>query len=318
MDLLAPVRSFDRFQQQHTALAIPFAVLKKFSNDQGGNLAALVAYYAFFSIFPLLLVMTTVLGFVLGGSASAEAAVRHSVLSQLPIVGTQIKAHALTGSVVALVLGLATSLWGGLGVTNATQNALDKVWAVPFKDRPDFLASRGRGIALLLCLGVLFLISSAASGIVSGGFGGGAAHIIGYVISLLINIVLFFVAFRFMTARSVTSSDLYVGVVLAAVLWTVLQSVGGVYIDHVVKSDSNTYGTFAFVIALLIWLHLGAQITLYSAEINVVLKQHLWPRSLLGPPEAPADQRTLTAIAKVEERSPQQQVEVEFHTTDQP
>lgn len=313
MDILAPVRVFDRFQQRHKALAIPFAVLRKFGNDQGGNLAALVAYYAFFSIFPLLLVMTTILGFVLGGNSAAETAVRESVLAQLPVVGTQIRTHALSGSVTALALGVATSLWGGLGVTNAAQNALDRVWEVPFKDRPDFLRSKGRGLSLLILLGLLFLISTAASGLVSGGVGAGLAPIAGYVISLVVNVVLFFTAFRFLTARVVKSSDLWIGVGVASVLWTILQSVGGVYIRHVVSRDGNTYGTFAFVIALLVWLHLGAQLTLYAAEINVVVKLHLWPRSLLGPPAAPADRRTLTAIAKVEERHPEQQVDVAFN-----
>jgi membrane protein len=314
MDFLAPIRRFDRFQQRHDAVAVPIAVIRKFGNDQAGNMAALMSYYGFFSLFPLLLVLTTILGFVLHGDASAQKSVESSVLGQLPIVGKQIQVHALKGSVVALVIGVVTSLFGGLGVTSAAQNALDRVWAVPFKDRPNFLQSRLRGLGLLVFLGVLFMLSTAASGVVSGGFGGAGAKVAGYVVSLLVNCALFFAAFRFMTANTVPSRDLRIGTVVAAVLWTILQSLGGYYIGHVLKSESNTYGTFAFVIALLVWFHLGAQITLYSAEINVVLNRHLWPRSLFGPPDAPADQETLTALAKVEERSDEQQVDVEFRT----
>ncbi len=312
MDLIAPVRRFDGFQQRHRSLALPLAVLKKFGNDQGGNLAALVAYYAFFSIFPLLLVFVTILGFVLHGDASAEETVRKSVVGQLPIVGSSIDLHALSGSVLALVVGIAGSLWGGLGVTGAAQNALDRVWAVPFKDRPNFLASRLRGIGLLVILGVLFVVSTAASGIVSGGFGGAGAKVAGYVVALLVNVALFMVAFRLMTAATVPTRDLRIGACAAAVMWTILQSVGGYYIGHVLKGDKNTYGTFATVIALLVWLHLGAQLTLYCAEINVVLSRRLWPRSLFGPPTAAADQETLTALAKVEERHADEQVEVAF------
>jgi membrane protein len=314
MDLLGPVRRFDRYQQTKKPLAIPFAVLRKFSNDQGGNLAALIAYNGFFSLFPLLLVMTTILGFVLAGNVHAQASVEKSVLGQFPVIGTQIKVHALKGSVIALVVGIVGSLLGGLGVTNATQNGLDKVWAVPFKDRPNFLYSRLRGLGLLAFLGVLFLVSTIASGVVSGGFGGTGSKIIGYVVSLLVNFALFFAAFRFMTAKSVASRDLRTGALLAGFLWTILQSVGGYYVGHVFKKDSSSYGIFGLVIALLVWLHLGAQITLYSAELNVVLKHKLWPRSLMGPPDADADQKTLTAIAKVEERSEEQQVDVRFHT----
>jgi YihY family inner membrane protein len=290
------------------------AVVRKFGNDQAGNLAALIAYYGFFSLFPLLLVFVTILGFVLAGDASAQKSVEHSVLGQFPIIGNDIKLHALGGSMLALVIGIVTSLLGGLGVTGAAQNAFDRVWAVPFKNRPNFLQSRLRGLGLLVFLGVLFLVSTVASGIVSGGFGGALAKAAGYLVSLAVNFALFFAAFRFMTAKTIPSRELWIGVVVAAVAWTILQSLGGYFVGHVLKKDSGTYAQFALVIALLVWLHLGAQMTLYAAEINVVLHRRLWPRSLLGPPEAPADQETLTALAKVEERSEQQQVEVEFRT----
>ncbi len=317
MDFMRPVRAFDGFQQRHKGLALPMAVVRKFGNDQAGNLAALLSYYGFFSLFPLLLVFTTILGYVLAGDKSAQQSVENSVLGQLPLIGNQITTHSLSGSAVALILGLATALWAGLGVTNAAQNALNTVWAVPFKRRPNFFKSRLRGIGLLASLGILFIVSTAASGIVSGGFGGVAAKIAGYVFALVLNFGLFLASYRFMTVTDVPTRDLRIGAGVGAVLWTVLQSVGGYYIGHVEKGNKGTYGTFATVIALLIWLHLGAQIFLYSAEINVVLSRRLWPRSLMGPPEAPADQEALRALAKVEERSEEQKVEVEFDTSAQ-
>jgi membrane protein len=314
MDFMRPVHRFDAYQQRRKRLAIPIAVFKKFGDDQAGNLAALIAYYAFFSLFPLLLVFATILGFVLHGDPAAQQSVVHSALGQLPLIGNSITAHSLSGNVVALIAGLATSLWAGLGVTNAAQNALDTVWAIPFKDRPNFLKSRLRGVGLLIALGVLFIISTGASGLVSAGFGGAGAKIAGYVVALLVNFGLFLASFRFMTVSSIPTRDLWIGAVVASVLWTILQSLGGYYIGHVLKGDKGTYGEFATVIVLLIWLHLGAQLTLYSAEINVVASRRLWPRSLFGPPQAPADQRTLRALAKVEERSDEQHIDVEFKT----
>jgi membrane protein len=314
MDFMRPVRRFDAFQQRKRWLALPVAVIKKFGDDQAGNLAALIAYYAFFSLFPLLLVFATILGFVLHGNPSAQQSVVHSALGQLPLIGNSITAHSLSGNVVALIIGLLTSLLAGLGVTNAAQNALDTVWAIPFKNRPNFLKSRLRGIGLLVSLGVLFIVSTGASGLVSGGFGGVGAKIAGYVVALLVNFCLFLASFRFMTVSSIPTRDLRIGAVVGSVLWTILQSLGGYYIGHVLKGDKGTYGEFATVIALLVWLHLGAQITLYSAEINVVATRRLWPRSLFGPPEAPADKRTLRALAKVEERSEEQKVDVKFET----
>jgi len=317
MDILKPVRGFDRFQQRHRALAVPVAVLKKFSDDQGGNLAALLAYYLFVSVFPLLLVMVTILGFILQGYPSTQRAVEKSVLGQFPVIGQYIKLHALSGHVGALVIGVIVSLWGALGVTNAAHNAFDQVWAVPMKDRPDFLQWRLRGLLLLVCLGLLFIASTAVSGLITG-LGGPAVKVGAVLVSLLVNFALFLSAFRFMTAASIGTRCLWIGVVAAAVMWEILQLVGGIYINHVYRHASSVYSQFALVIALFVWLHLGAQVTLYAAEINVVVTRRLWPRNLLGPPESPADQRTLTGLAKVEERDPIEQVDVSFEDSHAP
>jgi membrane protein len=312
VDLLRPVRAFDRFQQRHRWLAVPMAVITKFGNDQAGSLAALVAYYAFFSLFPLLLVFVTILGFVLQGDASAQKSIENSVLGQFPIIGPQLKVHALQGRSLALVIGLATSLWAGLGITQAAQNAFDRVWAVAFKDRRDFIHSRLRGLALLVALGALFIVATLSSGLVTGGLGGPLLKVAGIALSLLLNFALFLAAFRLLTASTIATRCLWIGVIVAGVFWEILQVVGGYYIGHVLKHSTSTYGVFGLVIALLIWLHLGAQMTLYAAELNVVLARRLWPRSLLGPPTVPADEETLTALAKVEERHDTEQVEVEF------
>jgi membrane protein len=314
VDILRPVRVFDAFQQRHKPLAIPMAVLRKFGHDQGGRLAALVAYYAFFSLFPLLLVLTTVLGFLLQGDAGFAAKVQDSVLGQFPVIGQQIQVHQLSGHAAALAIGLVTSLLGGLGVTQAAQNAFDTIWAVPFKDRPDFIHSRLRGLLLLLCLGLLFIVSTAVSGLITG-LGGTWFKIGGIVISLLVNFCLFLSAFRFLTAASIGTSCLWIGVLAASAFWEALQIGGGLYINHVYRHASSVYSQFALVLALIVWLHLGAQLTLYAAEINVVLARRLYPRSLMGPPDEPADQKALRALAKVEERHDTEQVDVSFHPT---
>jgi YihY family inner membrane protein len=318
MDLLRPARAFDRVQQRHRWLAIPMAVIKKFGDDQGGSLAALVAYYAFFSLFPLLLVFVTILAYVLQGDVQAQRSISDSVLAQFPIIGEQLghNIHSLHGHALALVFGLVTSLLAGLGVTQAAQSAFDHIWAVPIKDRPNFIRSRLRGLALLASLGVLFIAATLASGLVTGGVGGPLAKVGGILISLVLNFALFLAAFRFMTAEAVATRCLWIGVLAAGIFWEILQVVGGYYIGHVFKHSTDTYGFFGLVIALLVWLHLGAQLTLYSAELNVVIARKLWPRSLFGPPSVPADEKTLTALAKVEERHDSERVDVEF--TDEP
>jgi YihY family inner membrane protein len=312
VDLLAPVKRFDAYQQRNRALRIPFAVVKKFGDDQAGSLAALVAYYAFFSLFPLLLVFVTVLGFVLSGDPSAQKSVENSVLGQFPIIGGRI--GALHGNGFALAIGVITSLLAGLGVTGAAQNAFNRVWAVPFKHRPNFIQSKLRGLFLLLFLGALFMVATAASGLASGGLGGPLLKVAAFILSLVINVALFTASFKLLTSAELEPRSLLPGAVFSAVAWEVLQTLGGLYIHHVVSKASNTYGTFALVIGVLAWLHLGAQLTLYGAELNSVLARKLYPRSLLGPPETGADQTTLRALAEVEERSDIQRVDVEFET----
>jgi uncharacterized BrkB/YihY/UPF0761 family membrane protein len=203
-------------------------------------------------------------------------------------------------------------------VTQAAQRAFDHVWAVPHKQRPDFVHSRLRGIALLIVLGTLFIVSTAVSGVVTGGLHGTPLKVAGIATALLLNLALFFFAFRLMTSDEIPTKSLLIGVAVAAATWEFLQIVGGYYVDHVYKSSSNTYAQFALVIALLIWLHLGAQMTLFAAEINVVVARKLWPRSLFGDPDLPEDQATLRALAKVEERSPVEQVDVRFQPSGAP
>jgi YihY family inner membrane protein len=315
MSLGEGLHALDRRQQGSPRLSFLAAVVKKFSDDQASQLAALIAYYGFFSLFPLLLVFVTVLGFVLQGNPSAQNSVLHSTLSQFPIIGDQLQknVHSLTGSGLDLAIGLAGSLFAGLGITGAAQNAFNQVWYVPRKRRPDFLRSRLRGLGLLAVLGVLAIVSTVAAGFVTGGGGGSVASALGgVVVAFVVNLLLFFTAFRFLTAAEVQTRDLLPGVLVGAIMWQVLQHLGGYYVDHVVRHAKETSGLFAFVLGLLAWLYLGAQVTLLAAEINVVRARRLWPRSFFSDPLLEADKRALTSSAEVEERLHEQNVEVDF------
>ncbi len=313
MSLGDRLHALDRRQQSHPPVAFLAAVVKKFGDDQAGRLAALIAYYGFVSLFPLLLVFVTVLGFVLQGNPSAQSSVLHSTLSQFPVIGNQLQTnvHSLKGSGAGLAIGLLGSLLAGLGITGATQNAFNQVWYVPHKHRPNFLTSRLRGLGLLLGLGLLVILSTIVAGFVTAGGQSVAAIVGGVVVAVLVNVLLFFAAFRLMTAE-VQTRDLLAGVIVAAVLWTILQHVGGYYVDHVVRHAKETSGLFAFVLGLLAWLYLGAQVTLLAAEVNVVRARKLWPRSFFSQPLLDADRRAMTSSAEIEERIHEENVEVDF------
>ena len=314
MSLTERLHALDRRQERVPGLRFIAAVFKKFSDDGASQLAALIAYYGFFALFPLLLVFVTVLGFVLQGNPSAQESVLHSTLSQFPVIGTQLQnnVHSLKGSGLALAIGIIGSLLAGLGITGATQSAFNQVWYIPHKRRPNFLAWRLRGLGLLAVLGLLSILSTAVTGFVSSGSGGVVGVIGGALLALIFNLLLFFAAFRLLTSDEINTVDLIPGVLVAAVLWQILQYVGGIYVEHVIRHAKETSGLFAFVLGLLAWLYLGAQVTLLAAEINVVRAKKLWPRSFLSDPLLEADRRALTSAAEVQERIDEQNVEVSF------
>ena len=161
------IHAIDRFQRRHAGRGSPFAVVKKYGDDQAGYLAALIAYYGFFSVFPLMLVFVSVLGIVLANSPQLQQQIIDSALAQFPIVGPTIadEVDAITGNAVALTVGLVTALWAGLGVVQATQNAMNQIWDVPRKDRPNFFISRFRSLLMLFVLGTTLLASTFFSGL---------------------------------------------------------------------------------------------------------------------------------------------------------
>jgi len=305
------VRRLDLYQQRHGWLGFPLAVVKKFGEDRAGNKAALMAYYGFFSLFPLLLVFVTVLGFVLHGDVALQHRVINSVKDNFPYVSRYLKVGSISGNGVALGVGLAGALWAGMGVTNAAQDAMNAIWDVPLWARPNFLKTRARGLGLLLLLGTFALAATFLSGLgsTSGSFSV-ALRIVGVAASLALNLLLYAVAFQVLTVKHLAVREILPGAVLGAVLWTVLQTLGGYYVTHQVANAQPLYGSFAVVIGLLAWIYLGAQLTLYAAEVNVVRAAHLWPRSLVGPPSTEADRQALIRLAHEASRVAGELVEV--------
>ena len=304
----------DRYQQGNRWLAVPFAVVRKFGDDQAGNLAAVLAYYGFFSLFPLLLVLVTVLGFVLAGNPDLQRQIVDSALAQFPVIGDQIgkNVHSLTGSGVALAIGLVGTLWGGLGITQQAQNAMNTVWGVPRSEWPNLWLRLARGLGILVVLGIGALTATLLSGLGTVSGLRAIGRVLPFAGTLLLNLALFLFAFKVLTSAALGWRQLLPGTVLAGVAWTILQVAGGYYVTHQLKSASQVYGTLALVIGLLSWLYLGAQLFIYSAELNVVVAKRLFPRSMFPPPLTEGDKRGIATIAKVDELRPEATVEVDF------
>src|SRR6516165_1538410 len=279
------VATVDRTQQRLPWLAFPIAVWKKFGDDQAGNLAALIAYYGFVATFPLLLVFVTVLNITLKNNPKLQHALLNSALAQYPVVGDQIKnnLHAPNTSGLPLVIGIVILLLGARGVANAIQNALCEVWGIPRADRPAFPWSFLYSMALIFAVGGGLVATTFLSGL-AGGLGhvlnAAVAQIATIAVSLVLNVGVFWLAFRLATIRRIPWRDLRIGAAIAAVVWQVLQLVSGYVVSHQLSHASSLYGTFGVVLGLLAWLYLQAEVTLYAAEVDVVLVRRLWPRSI--------------------------------------
>jgi len=311
------LRWIDSFQRRHRSSSYLYGVIKKYGDDGCGSLAALLAYYGFLALFPLLLLLFTLLGLVFGNDVAFQQRVIHSALAQFPVVGRQLARPGGISSLksttaVGLVVSAAILLWGSLGVTQAGQRAMADVWNVAHAQRPGFLPRLGRSLAFLGVLALDVVVSTILAGFVTSGRPSTPAAIAVVVIGLAVNIPLFLLGFRFLTPRVIATSTLRQGAVFGALGWSLLQYGGTWLVTHELRHASQLYGYFASILGLMSFLYLAAVITLYAAESNVVRARGLYPRSLVAPPLTDADRAVLTALALQSRRRREQVVTTSF------
>ena len=315
--LKAVLRRIDDYQRTHPWIAWPLAIMKKYGDDQAGNQAALITYYAFFSLFPLLLVAITVLGILLAHSPSLQHKILNSAFQDFPVVGTQLRknVHSLNRTGIGLGLGLVGTFYGARGVASAMQNAFNHLWHVPKAERPGFPSNMVRSFAIILAGGGGLLVTTALSGLGSGTISslGPWARVGSFAVALVLNVLVFWTAFRLTIAKAVPGRDFRLAAVISAVLWQVLQGVGTFLVQHELRNASEVYGTFAFIIGLLWWIYLQAQFTLYAMEVDVVRARKLWPRSMVQPPLTQADLRAYRLYVEEERRRGPEEVSVQFN-----
>jgi membrane protein len=279
----------DRYQRRHRWAGFPVAVIYKFFEDQGAYLAALITFYGFLSLFPLLLLLSSLLGFVLENNSDLEQRILDSTLSQFPIIGDQLSdPQGLQGNGAGLVIGGVIALYGALGVAQAFQHAMNVAWSVPRHRRPNPVKARLRSLLLIATAGIAVLATTSLS--VLGGSAGASGTMFSGWVALLVtaaavvlNTAVFIVAYRIATATELSVRDVAPGAVVAAVIWQLLQLFGTAYVASVVKNASITSGVFAVVLGLLAWIFLAALGVVLGVEINVVRTKHLFPRALLTP-----------------------------------
>lgn len=293
----------DRVQQRRRPLGVAVAVFKRFGEHDGGRLAATVSYYAFFSVFPLLLVFVTVLGIVLRDDDALRQDLVDGALGQIPVIGSQLAdTGGLPGSGVVLVLGIATALWAGLGAVAALREGLDVIGDVPVRMRGNFFVKKLREVAFLALLAIGVSLSTLAANLATLFELGWAAGAAGLVLTAVVDAGLLLVMFVVLPAHRRPVRELLPGVVVGAVLLVVLQQLGSFVVRRYIAGASDTYGTFAIVIALLSWFFLVSRVILMSAQANSVLGDRLSPRRLVADgPATEADRRaTLLDVQRIQ------------------
>jgi YihY family inner membrane protein len=294
----APVGGFRRLieridvaQQSFAPAAFVFGVIKKYGDDRGGSLSALITFYGLLSVFPLLLLFVTIAGIFLGNT-HLEKTLVNSALAQFPVIGDELAAniHALSqGHPLAFIVSVIGLLWGSFGITNSLQQASARMWGVPRHREPSIALRLLRGLELLGVLALAVVLSSVLAGLSTIGAAHFGRHLVvlrvlSLVLAAVINIASYLLASRILAPKGTPTRVLVPGTVFGGIGWTMLQAFAGYLLGHELHRTTQLYGFFAYVLGLVLWLNLGSQLYLYATEINVVHAHHLWPRSLLEPP----------------------------------
>jgi len=313
----------DRFQRSHRVLGVPIAIAYKFFDDQGNYLSAMITYYAFIAIFPLLLIGSSVLGFVLQGNDSLRDDILNSTLRQFPIIGDQLgRPEGLRGSVTAVVVGAAAALYGALGLGQAIQNAMNIAWAVPRNSRPNPFLLRLRSLFLLVTAGFALLAVSLVSVIGSNAevFSARIDTTLRWLINLItvaVIALMLTMLFRLAAAHRHDFRAALPGALFVAIMWQSLQLAGSVYVKNVIGRTSAMNATFALVLGLIALIFIAAAMALIGIEINVVLCKGLYPRALLTPftdnvDLTEADRRAYVEYAQAQRHKGFERVQVIF------
>ena len=282
------LRWLDRTQRSHRSTAFSFAVVKKYSDDQGGYHAALLTYYGFLSLFPTLLITTTVVQWLLQADSHLKQRVITSVTNFFPIIGQQLQQNVqgFSKTGLPLLVGFLVLLYGLRGVADVFRHIVNNVWRVPAEDRSGFWPGVGRSFTIIVVAGVGFLASAIAAS-----YAGSAGHHLALRILLVVASTLFvfgafLLAVKIALNKAVGVRQIWLGGATVAIGSLILQSLGRLFLGHELKNLNDLYGTFAVVLGLFFWLYLVAQIIVYAIEVDSVRWLRLWPRSIMGDKDA--------------------------------
>ena len=315
-------RRLDELQRRRPWLGVPVAVVFKFFDDHGIYLSVLITYYGFLALFPMMMLLTSLLGFVLDGQPELRRQILSTAIGQFPVIGTQIGQDGFGGSTTAVVVGALVAVWAAVRASQATLHMMNICWAVPRHQRPDPIRSPIRAMPLIAIAGLMLVGTTVGTVLTTeaGAYGVDLRRIVPYVvvvISFFVAVLVFALGMWVGTSYPLNFSQVIPGALVAAVGWLLLQRFGITYANQIVSRTGDTYGVFAVVLGLLVFIFVAAQLVVFAVEVNVVLVKRLWPRALLGPfttsvPLTEADRRTYREAAVSTQIKHYQDVAVTF------
>jgi uncharacterized BrkB/YihY/UPF0761 family membrane protein len=308
----------DRLQRKHGVLGFPYAVVKKYGDNEGGRQAALITYYGFLSIFPLLLLGVAVLSRVLADHPDLRQRLITAIVPQALRSTVEHSLATLPTSTIPFIVGLIGLLLSGTGVVFSAYQTLNHVAAVPYRQRAGFFSRYLRVFAVLAML-LLGALATGALTVVATALPGQpgvqrAAAVLG---SALVVFAVLLLGAKLLLARPAPVRALWPGAVLGAAAVTVELNTGALLARLVVRAGP-IYGSFATVAGMFALLYLVGQALVYAAEVAAVRYARLWPRALdLNHPTA-ADARALALLAREQERIPAARIEFHLAAQDSP
>ena len=283
----------DRFQRRHTWLALPHGIVKKFGDDGGGHLAALVTYYGFLSLFPLLIVATAFAQIISQGDDELKVKIISGVTSYFPAIGDSLTASLNTPSRtgIALFFAILIALYGARGVADSVQNILHVVWAVPRHKRAGFPLSWLRSFGIIFGSGIGLIAAAILSGYSNNTSLPFWLRIMLGTIGFIVLFTVFWAVFTFGSSARKRRIANVPGAIIAAVLLQVLQAVGAYLITHQLQRQTGLNAQFNIVLVLLFWIYLQAQAFIFALEYNTVRAHHLYPRAIDAKNPTEADKK---------------------------
>lgn len=304
----------DKFQRSHRPFAFIYAVIKKYGDDEAGYQAALFTYFAFLSLFPLLLVLTTVAGIVAKDNPELQNTIVDGITNYFPVLGNQLSGHiqGIHKSGVALLIGLALTLYGARGVADAFRHGVNHIWQVPRNSRDTFPKAALKSLGLVLIGGAGLVGASLSASLAASAGHGPAFRALSIGANLLVLFALFSVLLNLSLPKHVTFKETRAGAAVAAIGLVLLQGLGGYVLTRELKSLDALYSYFAIALGLLFWIYLQAQVLFYAIEVASVGSERLWPRSLTGKNLTSADKRAFARSAAAKRMVPEQKISSEF------